>query len=194
MALVEPLQITQLVTAVFEKLNISYLIVGSLASSLHGIPRATQDVDLVADLELHHILPFVKALESAFFVDADSIREAIHQRSSFNIIHLATMFKVDIFIPKNDPISQAEMARRERYRVSDEPRQEFYIASAEDMILRKLNWFRLGGEISERQWQDVLGILEVQHKKLDRLYLQQGAQQMGVNDLLERAFIDAGIP
>jgi hypothetical protein len=193
MTLSEPLQITQLIADVFDRLDIPYLVGGSLASSLHGIPRATQDVDLVADFKPHHVLPFVEALESTFYVDADMIREAMSRRSSFNVIHLVTMFKVDIFILKTDPVSQTEMARRERYQILEEPHRELFIASAEDTILRKLQWFRMGGEVSERQWQDVLGVLEVQNENLDRAYLQHGAQQIGVIDLLERAFQDAGI-
>jgi hypothetical protein len=91
--MVDPLQITQLIADVFDTLNIPYLVGGSLASSLHGIPRSTQDVDLVANLKSHHVPAFVKALESVFYVDADMIQEAIQHHSSFNVIHLATMFK-----------------------------------------------------------------------------------------------------
>jgi hypothetical protein len=121
------------------------------------------------------------------------IQEAIQHHSSFNVIHLATMFKVDIFILNDDSFSQTEMTRRERYQVLEESIREIFVASPEDTILRKLHWFRLGGELSERQWQDVIGVIEVKNEKLDRVYLLNGAKQVGVVDLLERAFENAGI-
>lgn len=187
----EPFQITQLIIEVFERLQIPYLVGGSLASSLHGIPRATHDVDLIADIKLEHIQPIVKAFEKDFYIGEDMIREAITHRSSFNIIHLATMFKVDIFVLPDDPGSQEEMVRREKYQVSEEPPQELYLASAEDIILYKLHWFQLGGEISERQWNDVIGVLQVKDKNLDFFYLQRRAADLGVSQLLEGAIEDA---
>ena len=188
MTLAEPVQITQLVTEVLERLGIPYLVGGSLASSLHGTPRATQDADLVIDLKPHQVMEFVKGLGPRFHVDADMIREAIRDRSSFNVIHLATMFKVDLFMLKDDPLSQTEMARRERYQISEDPQQAFFLASAEDTILRKLQWFKLGGEVSDRQWNDVVGVCRVQKGRLDTAYLQRGAQQIGVSDLLKQVF------
>ena len=193
MVLAEPAQVAGLIADVFDRLEIPYLVGGSLASSLHGIPRATQDVDMVADLEPQHVTPFVSALETAFYVDEDMVRDAIQCRSSFNVIHLATLFKVDIFVLQRDTASQEEMARRERYELSEEPRQELFLASAEDIILHKLHWFRLGGGISERQWNDVQGVLRVQNERLDFSYLRRGAECMGVEDLLEQALREAGI-
>lgn len=193
MVLAEPVQITRLIAEVFERFQIPYLVGGSLASSLHGIPRATQGVDMVADLKPQHIAPLVRALETAFYIDADMVRDAIQRRSSFNVIHLATMFKVDIFVLQDNRASQEEMARRERYELSEKPRQELFVATAEDIILHKLHWFQLGGGVSERQWNDVLGVLQVQKGKLNLSYLQQAAKHMGVKDLLEQAFRDAGI-
>ena len=118
MMLAEPIQITQRITQVLERLGLRYFIGGSLASSLHGIPRATQDVDIVTEIQEDHIDLLVKALEGEFYIDASVIREAIHRQASFNVIHLATMFKVDIFILKSDAPSKEEMTRRERYQVS----------------------------------------------------------------------------
>ncbi len=193
MILAEPIQVTQLIADVFDRLKIPYLVGGSLASSLHGIPRATQDADMVADLKPQHITPLVKALEAAFYVDANMIRDAIQHRSSFNVIHLDTMFKIDIFVLQDDPASIEEMARRELYEVSEESKQELFLATAEDIILRKLHWFQLGGSISERQWDDALGVFQVQKEKLDYSYLQWGARQMGLTTLLEQAIKDADV-
>ncbi|MCK6622706.1 MAG: hypothetical protein HUU32_18645 [Calditrichaceae bacterium] len=191
MLLAEPIQITRRIAREFERLGVRYLIGGSLASSLHGIPRATQDVDMVAEITNDHIPELVQELEGEFYIDAEMVREAIRRHSSFNVIHLATMFKVDIFILKTDAASQEEMNRREQYQLSEIPEQPLFLASAEDVIAHKLYWYQLSGGVSERQWNDVLGVLRVQQDRLDRSYLERVAQQRGVSDLLERALKEA---
>ncbi len=188
MLLTEPVQITRRIVQEFEDLNIQYYVGGSLASSLHGIPRATQDVDIIADIACRHIPKLVNALEEEFYIDGDMIKEAIQRRKSFNLIHYETMFKVDIFIPKLDTAAREEMERRQQYQVSDSPQSLLYLASAEDIILNKLQWVQMGGGVSERQWNDVLGVIRIQHKKLDRSYLVRSAQQKGVADLLQKIF------
>ncbi|MCD5412844.1 MAG: hypothetical protein LR006_01840 [Dehalococcoidia bacterium] len=126
------------------------------------------------------------------YVDEQMIRDAIERRSSFNVIHLETMFKADVFVFRNE-LGREAMARRERYQLSDESASSIFLASAEDIILSKLQWFRLGKGTSERQWLDVLGVLQVQGNRLDFSYLQRMAGQMGVPDLLRQAIEDAGI-
>jgi hypothetical protein len=187
MVVAEPIQITRRIAKAFESLGISYFIGGSLASSLHGIPRATQDVDIVADIRKEHVDLLVAALKDEFYIDADMINEAIQRNASFNVLHFATMFKVDIFIPKGDKLSKEEIYRREQYPVSGDPSDYLFLASAEDVILQKLYWYQKGDCVSERQWNDILGILQVQSEKLDRTYLINGALQRGVSGLLERA-------
>lgn len=186
MTLTEPVQVTQRIARELERLNIRYFVGGSLASSLHGIPRATQDVDIVADVTQEHIPQLVDALEAEFYIDADMIREAVQRRKSFNLIHLATMFKVDIFVLKPDTESQQEMSRRKQYQVSETPDQMLFLATAEDIILHKLYWYQLGGGMSERQWNDVLGVIRVQHETLDYSYLDHAAKQRGVAELLTK--------
>jgi len=131
----------------------------------------------------------VAALQDAFYIDADSVREAIQQGAAFNVIHLTTMFKVDIFVLSPDDLcSQQERARKERYEVGTPLTQHLFLATAEDIIVQKLYyWFQLGGGVSERQWQDVLGVLKVKQSQLDYSYLQPLAQLRGVGSLLERA-------
>ncbi|MDM8551630.1 hypothetical protein QUF72_16200 [Desulfobacterales bacterium HSG2] len=187
----EPLQITQRLAREFDRFGIRYLVGGSLASSLHGIPRATNDADMVADITYEHIPDLVNALETEFYIDAGMIREAVRHRSSFNVIHLATMFKVDIFVLKPDTASQEEMRRRRQYQVSESSDQKLFLASAEDTIVHKLFWYRLGGGVSERQWSDVLGVLQVQADQLDNSYLDQASRQLGVHDLFIQALKDA---
>ena len=161
---------------------------GSLASSVYGIPRATQDVDLVADLQTPHADKLERLLSADFYVDADMIREAILKRSSFNIIHLATMFKADVFIMKPDAWSREEMARaRQEHLDAPEGQIAVRFASPEDILLHKLVWFRLGNEISDRQWSDIIGVLKIQGALLDNVYLDHWAPLLDVADLLARA-------
>jgi hypothetical protein len=193
MSLAEPIGVTLLVSAVLERLGVDYLVGGSLASSLHGIPRATLDVDIVADLRMAHVKPLVAALENEFFIDADMVTEAVRRRATFNVLHLATMFKVDVFVVGDDDLLAAELSRKQRVRVVDSPPSDLNLATAEDMVLQKLIWYREGGSISDRQWGDVLGILRTQGERLDREYLDRWATRKGLDELLARALADAGI-
>jgi len=191
--LTEPVQATLLVIEALEVLKVRYLIGGSLASAVHGVVRATMDIDLVADLQLAHAETLAQTLGDAFYVDVESIRDAIRRRSSFNVIHMDTMFKVDIFIPKQRPFDQVQLQRRTEQVVATNPERKAYVASAEDIILAKLEWYRKGGEVSDRQWQDVLGVLKVQGDRLDLAYLRHWAASLGVSDLLKKALTVAGL-
>jgi hypothetical protein len=182
----EPLSVVALVAEAFNALGVTYLVGGSLASSVYGIPRATQDVDLVADLAAAKVDALCDLLKDTFYIDGDMIRDAIAQRSSFNMVHLATMFKADVFIMKGDSWSREEMSR-----VREEKIESLGIslrfASPEDVLLHKLIWYKLGSEISDRQWNDVLGILRVQSSLLDRRYLEYWADILDISKLLDRA-------
>ena len=183
--------ITPIVEAL-EELGIPYHIGGSVASSLYGLPRLTIDADLVADLRMEHVRPLVKQLETDYYIDGDMIRDAIRRQSSFNLIHQDTILKVDIFIPKSRLFDQEEL-RRAQQEVLSEGTRPFNIASPEGTILNKLEWYRMGGEVSDRQWNDILGVLKVQGTNLDMAYLRRWAANLSVTDLLERALVDAGL-
>ncbi len=179
------------VVRVLEKLGVHYAIGGSLSSSTHGIMRATMDADIIADLQPEHVQPFLAALSSEFYADEGTIRDAIYRHSSFNLIHYQTAFKVDLFIPKPRPFDQMQLTRRTAVVMGTEPGQQVYLTSPEDIVLAKLEWYRLGGEVSDRQWQDVIGVLTVQAEDLDLDYLRHWAEQLCVWDLLERALAEA---
>lgn len=187
----EPVEVTLKVTGVFERLGVPYLIGGSLASALYGMVRTTQDSDIVAEMRREHLEPFVSALRDEFYLDDEMIAEAIQRNSSFNIIHRETMFKVDVFIPRPRPFLQSQLARAQRQTFAFETEVSAKFASPEDTILSKLEWYRLGGEVSERQWRDILGVLKTRAGELDLAYLQKWAKELNVSDLLERALGEA---
>ena len=188
----EPIEVTLRVTAVLENLGIPYLIGGSLASTLHGMIRTTQDSDIIAEMRPEHIQPFVSSLENDFFIDEEMIANAVQRDSSFNILHRETMFKVDIFIPYPRYFQQSQLARAQRQDFELDTKMSAIFASAEDTILSKLEWYRMGGETSERQWRDILGILKTRAGDLDLEYLKKWAKDLNVADLLERALNEAG--
>jgi hypothetical protein len=172
-------------------LHVPFYLGGSVASSAHGIARATLDVDIVAALEPSHVDPLVTRLASAYCIPVDRLRSAVAARSSCNFIHLATMFKIDVFVSKGRPFDHQAIERARPQTIDETPSAaRFPIASPEDTVLAKLEWFRRGGETSERQWWDVVGILRVVDTA-DHAYLRHWANALGVADLLERALVDA---
>jgi len=183
----EPVEVTLKVTDVFEKLNIHYLIGGSLASALYGMIRTTQDSDIVAEMRLEHLQPFVSSLQDEFYMDDAMITKSILSNTSFNIIHRESMFKVDVFIPRPRPFLQSQLARAQRQTFLFESEVSAKFCSPEDIVLVKLEWYRMGGEASERQWRDVLGVLKTRAGELDLNYLQQWADELKIDDLFERA-------
>jgi len=183
----EPIEVTLKVTGVLEALGIPYIIGGSLASTLYGMLRTTQDSDIITEMRLEHVQPFVAALENEFFMDVEMITDAIRHHSSFNIIHRESMFKVDVFNPDPRPFQRSQLTRAQRQTFEFETTLSANFASPEDTILSKLEWYRLGGEVSERQWRDILGVLKVRQGELDLDYLQKWAAELQVTDLLTRA-------
>ena len=183
----EPIEVTLKVTGVLESLGVPYFIGGSLASTLYGMVRTTQDSDIVAEMRQEHLRPFVTALQDEFYVDDEIIAESIQRHSNFNIIHRETMFKVDVFVPWPRPFLQSQLARARRQSFAFESEISAKFASPEDTILAKLEWYRIGGEVSERQWRDILGVLKTRADGLDLDYLRRWANELKVTDLLERA-------
>lgn len=183
---------TRPLIAAFDRLGVAYFLAGSVASSAYGLPRTTLDVDLVADLKPEHVEPLVRLLEGTYYVSAPMIAEALAGRSSFNVIHLGTLLKADVFLVKRTAYDR-EAFRRAQAQLRSSEALPFVLGTPEDVVLHKLLWYRMGGEVSERQWLDVLGVLKVQAEELDGPYLHRWAAELGVSSLLARALDEAGL-
>ncbi len=147
---------------------------------------------MVADLTMQHVAPLVEALRSLYYIDADMISEAIRRKSCFNVVYLERSFKVDVFVQRGRRYDRAAFERSTELPIDEgDPDSRFLVASAEDIVLSKLEWFRLGDEVSEQQWRDVIGVLKVQQDALDRPYLEKWAAELGVADLLHKALSEA---
>ena len=184
-------QVTAAVCSELEALAVPHVVGGSVASSAHGVPRATNDIDLVAALTLEKVDDFVSSLNHEFYVDAGAVRDAIMRRGSFNLIHLATMFKVDVFVPSDDPISQSQLTRRVLIELEGGDGKVLPLLSAEDVILQKLRWYDLGDRLSERQWSDIVGVLKTQSGSLDTGFVREMVRETGLEELLEKAIAEA---
>ncbi len=193
MELLDTLVVVEPLIQAFDRLGIAYYIGGSVTSSVHGIPRATVDVDLVADIQPKHVSLLVNLLETAYYIDRNMLMEAIQRQASCNLIHLETMLKIDVFVLKSTAYDQEAFQRRRKNVLDEEQDIELFLASPEDIILSKLDWFRMGGGVSERQWTDVMGVLKVQKEHLDMSYLQHWAEELSLSDLFTQACGDAGV-
>lgn len=178
----------------FDELGILYFIGGSIASSAYGTPRATMDVDLISALGYDLIKPLINKLKEEYFIDEEMINDALSTKTSFNIIHLETMLKIDVFILNDHPYYLKAFERKVLDSLQEESNiLNVYLCSPEDVILSKLEWYRLGEETSERQWLDILGVIKVQGDSLDRIYLTDWARKLGVFNLLEKSFSESKV-
>ena len=191
MELSDPLKITKRLTDVLDGLGIRYLVGGSLASSLHGIPRATQDADVVAEIRVSHLSILEERLSASFYFDVEMALKAIGVQSSFNIIDKKDLFKIDIFVAKSDELSVEEMNHRVLHSLADEPGQSMYVCGPEDIIAHKLYWYKLGEGVSERQWRDAINVIKVQRERLDIGYLKRMCAGRNVGALLEKALAES---
>ena len=170
----------------FDEIGLRHMVCGSIASSIHGEPRSTNDIDFVVEFGEDDVAGLAAALSDEFFVDAEALAEATRSVTSCNVIHRDTGIKVDVFRLREREFSRTELSRCTR-QLAAPPDRKLSVASPEDMILTKLEWFRKGGEVSDRQWRDVCGLLKLQAGRLDEPYLRMWAPELGVDDLLERA-------
>jgi hypothetical protein len=178
------------VVAALQKLGIRHFVGGSIASSFHGATRSTMDVDLIAELREEQIFPFVNSFGDEFYLSDAAMRDAVKRRSCFNLIHLPSSFKVDIFVSRGRPFDEGAMSRARLETLGESKSVQVPIASAEDIVISKLEWFRLTNEISERQWEDVSRLLRLLGDDADIPYLRRVARSVNVGDLLERVLAE----
>lgn len=183
----DPIAVALAVCGALDALRVPNTIGGSLAGSFAGEPRSTIDIDVIAALEDEHVDDLIAALSSRFYVDADAVRRAVRTKTSTNLIHQDSQFKVDLFIAGGTPLDMQQIQRRQAVDVGG---RTIHVHPPEDILLQKLRWYRAGGETSDRQWRDIRGIVRVQASALDRAYLRDNAPVLGVSDLLERALAE----
>lgn len=174
------------VSTALNRLEIRFFVSGSVASSFHGASRSTMDVDLVAEMTEDIVPEFLSDFGNDYYVSESAVREAIDRKGCFNLIHLPTSFKVDIFISRQRPFDLSVMRRATLANLGDDPLLEVPIATAEDAILSKLEWYRKTNETSARQWEDVTRLLRLLGDHADIDYLKQQADDLEINDLLTR--------
>lgn len=187
----EQIDVLLKVIAVLNQLGVRYAIGGSFASSAHGFPRATRDIDLIVEISPAAAKDFAEKIASVlqpnFYADEYAIAQAIRWRKSFNVIHEETFVKIDLFVIKPSEFHAQQLERRQLEMIGVAPNETAYIVTAEDIILAKLDWYREGGCVSEQQWRDIAGVIRVQADRLDYNYLREWAAKLEVSDLLEQA-------
>ena len=179
------------VLTVLDRLGVRYCVGGSVASSVHGAARSTLDADLAAELDEPAAMSLIAALQNDYYASEIAAREAVRNRSCFNLLHLATSFKIDIFVSRDREFDRSVQARATTDVLGGgDDAIPARIVSAEDIILIKLEWYRLGDETSERQWNDVTLVAKLQGDRLDWTHLRHWAEKLAVADLLDRLKLD----
>ncbi len=180
MAAGEELAVLEGVTRHLERAGIPYMVTGSIAANFYAVPRMTRDIDIVVELSERDIERLVKTFEKDFYLEPEAVQAAVRSKGMFNLIHHEYVIKVDFVVRKESEYRRKEFSRRKRVSVDG---QYFYVVTAEDLILSKLEWAK--DSESEVQLSDVRNLLK-SVKRLDRRYLARWAKQLGIESLYRR--------
>ncbi len=176
--------------AALDAMSVSWAVGGSLASAAHGEPRATNDVDVIATLSEQQARELGMRLGEDFYIDPDAAADAVRRRGSFNVIDKRSFIKVDIFVPAGGPLGVGQLDRRLHLDIFP-GMHAVPVLGPEDIVLQKLRWYALGGEVSDRQWRDIVSVLRAASDEIDQPYLETVSAGEGLGTLLERARNDA---
>lgn len=188
---IDPLTVAWKVSQALAEIGVVHTVGGSLAASFAGEPRSTIDIDIVAAIEEFHVDRLIALLNDDYYIDAASVRRAVRERGSTNLIHHRTQLKVDLFVAGGTPLDAQQLARRQMVDVGNG--RSLPVHPPEDILLQKLRWYLKGGKMSDRQWRDIQGIIRVQGARLDRNYLREHAPALGIGDLLAEALTEGGL-
>jgi hypothetical protein len=176
----------------FDDMGIEYQLGGSIASSFHGVPRSSLDVDVLASISPEQVDALVERLKGRYYVAVGRARDSVARGTYFNVIHLESMMKIDIFVAQSHRFRLESLRRKIPAMLSEQDSAPIFMTSAEDIVLHKLSWFRKTGETSTQQWTDVIGVMKICGPALDRSYLARWAAELAVAELLPRAWRQAG--
>ena len=168
---------------IFDRVPLPYCIGGSFASSIHGEFRATNDIDILSIFSDNSLEPFILNVRKSFSFEETTLRTAVSGKNTFSLIHLDSMVKID-FYPRGEAFELEQIKRAIAVKIPNSD-LSIKVSSPEDILLAKLRWFRLGGQVSDRQWRDIQGIVRVQGPRLDQIYLEKWSMALGIEDLLK---------
>jgi hypothetical protein len=171
---------------ILDDLKIVYALGGSMASSVYGKVRFTEDADITVEPFPAAVDMLIQRLTPAFYVSRDAVIGALTRRSSFNVIYIATVFKIDVFVRNETPFQKQLLLHRRQVSIPGLSRTVWAV-SPEDILLLKLDWYNQAGRVSEKQWNDILGLIEMQKDRLNLMELRRWASELGTSQLLEKA-------
>jgi len=184
----DSIQVALAVARIFEEAGIRYLVGGSIASTVQGEPRSTQDVDFVIHMVPAQVEDLNSRLEkSSFLFSPEAVRQSLSHWPYFDLLHKKLFVKADVYVRPDEGIHREEMNRARNVRIGDAPEEVVRLATAEDTVIQKLLWYRMGEGMSDRQWRDVQGILKRNEGRLDLAYLEKWTKDLGISDLFARA-------
>ncbi len=176
---------------VAERLDVPALLIGSVAGSIYGFPRSVHDVDIMVDFSSQHSTFLLEQLAHSYVFDPHAVISAVQQHTSFSMLHLSRLIKVDVLLPST--VFDNTLWERRQAQELIEGRAPLFVASAEDVTLLTLLQYHAQGTSADDRWNDILGILKVQAPTVDCVYLERQATALGIEELLSQALIDAGI-